>query len=137
MIICDTGPIVAAFNAKDDRHADCLTLLETHPGPLLVPAPILTEVCYLLSTRADSRAESMFLRALAADELHFVPLVTEDLSRMAELVEQYADLPLGAADASVVAVAERLGVTEIATIDLRHFHVVRPRHTPALTLLPR
>ncbi|MBH5335408.1 PIN domain-containing protein [Streptomyces pactum] len=136
MIICDTGPIVAAFNAKDDRHADCLALLETHPGPLLIPAPILAEVCYLLGTRAGPRAEAIFLRAVASGELRLVPLTSEDLSRMAELVEQYADLPLGAADASVVAVAERLGAIDVATIDLRHFHVVRPKHAQALTLLP-
>ncbi|WP_251060652.1 hypothetical protein [Streptomyces sp. ISL-100] len=60
----------------------------------------------------------------------------EDLSRMVDLVEQYADLPLGAADASVIAVAERLRASDIATIDLRHFRIVRPRHVSALTLLP-
>ncbi|AJE85192.1 PIN domain-containing protein [Streptomyces physcomitrii] len=136
MIICDTGPIVAAFNAKDDRHTDCLRVLETHPGPLLVPGPILTEVCYLLETRAGTRAEGQFLRALETEELSLVALTSQDLSRMVELVEQYEDLPLGAADASVVAVAERLGVHEVATIDHRHFRVIRPRHCPALTLLP-
>jgi predicted nucleic acid-binding protein len=55
---------------------------------------------------------------------------------MAELVEQYADLPLGTSDASVIALAERLDVTEVATLDLRHFTIVRPRHVQALTLLP-
>ena len=55
---------------------------------------------------------------------------------MIELVEIYADLRLGAVDASVVAVAERLGATEVATLDRRHFTVVRPRHTAAFTLLP-
>jgi predicted nucleic acid-binding protein len=52
-------------------------------------------------------------------------------------MDQYADLPLGVVDAAVVATAERLGVTEVATLDRRHFTVVRPRHTPTLTLLPR
>lgn len=55
---------------------------------------------------------------------------------MAELVRQYDDLPLGTTDASVIALAERLGVTEVATLDRRHFTVVRPRHVSALTLLP-
>ncbi|MCP3819858.1 PIN domain-containing protein [Streptomyces sp. A3M-1-3] len=135
MIIHDTGPI-AAFNSKDARHAECLEVLETHPGPLLVPGPILTEVCYLLATRSGPRAEAMFLRTLESEELRLVPLLSGDLSRMADLVEQYADLPLGAADASVFAIAERLGVADVATIDLRHFRVVRPRHVDALTLLP-
>ncbi|MFC6074290.1 hypothetical protein [Microbispora bryophytorum] len=55
---------------------------------------------------------------------------------MSTLVETYASLPLGAVDASVVAVAERLGITEVATLDRRHFTVVRPQHTGAFMLLP-
>ena len=59
-----------------------------------------------------------------------------DLRRMAELVEQYGDFPLGATDASVVALAERLGTDLIVTLDRRHFGAVRPRHCPAFRLLP-
>lgn len=55
---------------------------------------------------------------------------------MAELAERYADLGLGGTDASVVAIAERLGIDKIATLDRRHFSVVRPRHVEAFTLLP-
>lgn len=59
-----------------------------------------------------------------------------DFVRMAELVRDYDDLPLGTTDASVISVAERLGVDEIATLDHRHFRVVRPSHVNAFTLLP-
>ena len=55
---------------------------------------------------------------------------------MAELVVRYGDLPLGTTDASVVALAERLKIDEVATLDRRHFAVVRPSHTSALKLLP-
>jgi predicted nucleic acid-binding protein len=55
---------------------------------------------------------------------------------MAELVRKYADLPLGAVDASVVAIAERLGVREIATLDRRHFSVARPRHAEVFSIVP-
>jgi len=65
-----------------------------------------------------------------------VQLIMSDLDRMAELVEKYADFPLGLVDASVIAVAERLGADEIATLDRRHFSVVRPAHLRAFTLLP-
>jgi uncharacterized protein len=64
------------------------------------------------------------------------PLQEDDLTRMAELVSTYADLPLGAVDASVVAVAERLEATTLMSLDHRHFSVVRPRHTDAFVLLP-
>ncbi|MEV4320786.1 hypothetical protein AB0J37_00990 [Microbispora rosea] len=63
-------------------------------------------------------------------------LADRDLQRMSTLVETYASLPLGAVDASAVAVAERLGITEVATLDRRHFTVVRPLHTGAFMLLP-
>jgi len=65
-----------------------------------------------------------------------VHLTAADLARMSELVLRYADFPLGAVDASVIAVAERYGVKRVATLDRRHFTVVKPRHVPALTLLP-
>jgi len=55
---------------------------------------------------------------------------------MSELVRRYADFPLGAVDASVVAVAERFGVDRVATLDRKHFSVVKPSHAPALTFLP-
>ena len=59
-----------------------------------------------------------------------------DVRRMAELSEQYASLRLGGTDASIVAIAERLAIAQIATMDRRHFGVVRPRHVDAFTLLP-
>jgi len=55
---------------------------------------------------------------------------------MAELMRRHRGFPLGIADASVVAVAERLKVTEVATLDRRHFHSIVPAHAPALELLP-
>lgn len=73
---------------------------------------------------------------MASGELRLETTTTGDLTRMAELVRTYADFPLGAADASVIAVAERLNVTRIATIDHRHFRVVRPRHCDAFEFLP-
>jgi predicted nucleic acid-binding protein len=63
-------------------------------------------------------------------------LLAEDMQRMAALVRQYADLGLGGTDAAVIATAERLGVTRVATVDRRHFTVVRPAHAESFTLLP-
>ncbi|BCB78601.1 PIN domain-containing protein [Phytohabitans flavus] len=136
MIICDTGPLVAALNRKDADHTRCVDLLEKHPGPLLVPGPVLTEVCYLLESRVGAHGEAAFLAAVADGELQLVGLTQPDLRRMVELVKAYADFPLGAVDASVVAIAERYGCADIATLDIRHFSTVRPRHVPNLNLLP-
>jgi predicted nucleic acid-binding protein len=110
-------------------------LLETHAGPLIVPTLVVTEVSYLLGTRLGWQAEVRFLGDLAADFI-IEPLQPQDLLRIAELVARYRDLPLGTVDASVIAAAERLSISEIATLDRRHFSVVRPGHVPVLELLP-
>ncbi|MCF4121275.1 PIN domain-containing protein [Antribacter sp. KLBMP9083] len=136
MIVVDTGPIVAAANRRDDHHRACVELLETHPGPLLLPSPLIAEIGYMLASRAGAAAEAGFLRDVADGVYEVVSVNDTDARRAADLVERYANLPLGTADAFVVAVAERFGVRQVATIDRKHFEIVRPAHVPAFTLLP-
>lgn len=139
MIVCDTGPLVAAALADDDDHHACVELftgLHLAGRRLLVPGTVVAEVGYLLGREAGAHVESLFLRALADGDFEPVDLNAADYRRAGELVVRYGDLPLGTTDATVVALAERLGVHEVATLDRRHFTVVRPRHVPAMTLLP-
>lgn len=133
-LLLDTGPLVAAIDRSDKHHDHCAALLESAEGPLLVPTTVLVEVCWLLEERPD--IESAFLASVAAGEFEHVTVTGGDLERMAELVRTYADLPLGAVDASVIAIAERLNLADVATLDRRHFTIVRPKHTTALNLLP-
>jgi predicted nucleic acid-binding protein len=140
MILVDTGPIVAAALTRDTHHRACVDLFTAAhlAGEVLaVPSPVVTEACYLLAREAGARAEAAFLDSLGHGDLRVVDLEPADWHRSAELVLRYADMPLGAVDASVLAVAERLGLAEIATVDRRHFTVVRPRHLFAFTLLPQ
>jgi predicted nucleic acid-binding protein len=96
---------------------------------------VVTEVVYLLGTRLGVEPEVRFLGDLAAGNLIVEPVAASDWIRIAELVAQYGDLLLGTVDASVIAAAERLGVSDIATIDRRHFTVVQSR-IDSLNLLP-
>mgnify|MGYP000724163571 CR=1 FL=1 len=107
-----------------------------HPGPLTVPVLVITEVAYLIGTRLGVDAEVRFLGDLAAGEFAIEAVVASDWLRIAELGSRYRDLALGTVDASVVAAAERLRITEIATLDRRHFAIVRPAHTDAFELVP-
>lgn len=91
---------------------------------------------YLLSSRLGADAEVRFLGDLAAGNLIPEPVAANEWLRIAELVSTYRDLPLGSVDGSVIAAAERLNVRQVATLDRRHFTVVRPQHVEALTLLP-
>lgn len=101
-----------------------------------MPHLVVTEVVQLLGSRAGAEHEVRFLGDIDAGELMIEPAAATDWFRIAELVWAYRDLPLGTVDASIIATAERLAVCEIATLDRRHFSVVRPRHVDALTLLP-
>ena len=139
MILFDTGPIVAAATANDDHFhvaSELFTGLRLANRRLLLPATVSAEVGYLLSERVSPQVEVGFLRGVADGAFELVDLTRADYRRMAELTEQYIDMPLGTTDASVIALAERLGITEIATLDRRHFTAVRPRHVAAFTLLP-
>jgi hypothetical protein len=132
----DAGPLYAYVDADDKHHKECLELLATHPGPLLVPMLVITEVTYLLASRLGPVPEIRFLGDLANGNLVAEPVVPRDWLRIAELTSVYRDLPLGTADAAVITAAERLEAQQIATLDRRHFSVVRPLHTEAFELLP-
>ena len=136
-LIVDAGPLYAYVDADDNRHPECLELLESHPGPLFVPVLVVTEVVYLLGTRLPRDAEVRFLGDFAAGSLIAERVAPDDWLRMAELVLRYKDLPLGTVVASVVVAAERLAIRSVATLDRRHFTVVRPRHTTAFGSCPK
>lgn len=108
------------------------------PGDVLgVSAIVVAEVSYLLKRAPNPpRPEIAFLRLIATGRVQPVHPLPADYERMAELVGQYANLDLGAADASIIAIAERLGVSTIATVDRRDFSIVRPKHIAAFELVP-
>lgn len=90
----------------------------------------------MIQTVGSPDLEAQFLESIAAGDFEAVELAAEDYARIVELVKRYAGFPLGVTDASVIALAERLGVAEIATLDHRHFRGTGPRHITAFTLLP-
>jgi predicted nucleic acid-binding protein len=139
VILVDTGPLVAAALGADADHHACvelLTGLHLARRRILIPSTVVAEVGYLLAREGGPRVEAGFLTSLADGDFASVNLTSADFRRMASLVEQYADLPLGTTDASLIALAERLDIAEIATLDRRHFTVVRPRHVEAFDLVP-
>jgi hypothetical protein len=101
---------------------------------LVVPALVVAEATYFVGRRLGSAAESAFLRGLGALDVEAPS--SEDFTRIADLVEQYADFPLGGTDASVIALAERLAAPIVITLDRPHFGAVKPRHRDAFDLLP-
>ena len=135
-IVADTGPLYAALDRSDSWHESVAASMAGIREPLIVPLPVLVEVCQLLAARTSARDEARFLRACANGEVQVEPLTDQDLERAADLVERYADARIGFVDASVVAIAERLRVKRLLTIDRRHFSIIRPLHCPAFDFLP-
>mgnify|MGYP000232790017 CR=1 FL=1 len=135
-LVVDTGPLYAAADRDDPDHCRCQELLRTYSGSLKVPVLAIAEVAHLMAARLHPDVELRFVADLALGNLSVEAVHASDWLRIAQLVEQYRDLPLGTVDASVVAAAERLGASTIATLDRRHFSVVRPAHVEAFELLP-
>jgi predicted nucleic acid-binding protein len=133
-LIVDTGPLVAMLDVTDPEHRRCSDVLRGSAEPRLVPVCVLVEVEYLV--RPWPEAFPALLADFESGAFELVDLPPRWLQRAGELVDRYRDLPLGLVDASVITSAEMLDEPKIATLDHRHFTVVRPTHVDALTLVP-
>lgn len=132
--IVDSGPLIAIANAADPAHRRCLEILKTPGLRLAIPALCVAEAAYLLQGRKGPAIEARFLRGLANFDVR-APLA-DDWPRIADLVDKYADLPLGATDASIIALAERMRTDLLVTLDRRHFKIVRNQRGEPFRLLP-
>ena len=127
--VVDSGPLVALFDRDDAHHANALGFLRTFEGELISDLPVVTEVMYLLDFSVQ--AQVSFLQWLVAGGVTLIDVTAEDLVRTAELLQKYSGLPADFADATLVALAERLGMHEIATVD-RDFGIYRLKGKRAL-----
>ncbi|MFZ0216220.1 MAG: PIN domain-containing protein [Candidatus Dormiibacterota bacterium] len=133
-LICDTGPLVAAADRSDPHHERCAALIADTQERLVVPFCVLVEVEYHL--RPWAGAFENLLADFDRGALELLDVPTRWLLRAGQLLSRYRDLKLGLVDATVLAATEMLGEPKVATLDHRHFSVVRPAHVEALTLLP-
>lgn len=124
------------MDRSDADHAACAALIEDAKEPVIVPAPVAVELDWLAARRLGPDPFLAFLDDIRAGALQIADLRADDHARARALMDRYRDLVLGFVDAAVMALVERYGENKLATLDHRHFSVVRPRHRPALRLLP-
>ena len=136
MVICDTGPLYALVDRSDAWHERVTAWWTAQARHVRVPITVLPEVCYLLQTRIGAQAEQAFVRSVANGEWIIEPVESDDVIRASTLMREYLDVPLGFVDATVIAVAERLGAREILTTDRRHFSAVRTERNRLVSLVP-
>jgi predicted nucleic acid-binding protein len=135
-LICDTSGLFAAYDSANANHAATVAALESESEDLLVPVVLLAEIDYLFHTRLGAAAAYELLRAVENGDFRLIPFENADLLRCRQLLDQYRDLDIGVADASIVAAAERLGIPRLLTFDQRHFRAITPRTFPHFILLP-
>lgn len=135
-LVLDTGPLLAALDAADPDHAVCARLLTGAREDLVVPSLVLAELDYWCHERLGGDVWLAFLEDVLDGAYRVEHPLPDDLRRCRALQAGYADLRLGVVDASVIALVERLGEDKLATLDRRHFAVVRPAHVEGLRLLP-
>jgi predicted nucleic acid-binding protein len=133
-LLVDTGILYALVDRTDAWHAPAVEYLKRIRPTLLVPVTVIPEAAYLVRTRLGMREELALIKGFLNGGIAVEPLRDPDLTRAAALMEKYSDL--GFTDCTVVAMAERLALTTIATTDRRHFGVVEPRHASHFALVP-
>jgi predicted nucleic acid-binding protein len=122
-LLLDTGPLIALLDASERRHRDCTEFFAKWKGPVVTTEAVVTEAVYLLgSVDVDgTKAIELCLRGGADVE----PWTLARARRTAELMRKYRDTPMDYADATLVALAEELGVGDVFTLDRRGFSAYR------------
>jgi hypothetical protein len=135
-LLVDTSFLFALINDNDRHHTTCVETARTITGRLIIPLTVLPEIAYLLDSRLGHHVMRQFIRQITQSVWTLVVPDTTDLIRAAAVLDQYQDSRLDFVDATLVAIAERLHIEQILTLDRRHFQLIRPSHCPAFKLLP-
>ncbi|MEZ4663509.1 MAG: PIN domain-containing protein [Caldilineaceae bacterium] len=134
--ILDTSFLLAMSNTQDRNHSRVLEVAKSIAEPLVLPVTVLPEVSYLIGSRLGHTAMRQFLKRLVTSNVTIEMITVVDLERTTEILEAYADSRLDFVDATIVALAERLRITRILTLDRRDFTIIRPKHHPYFEILP-
>lgn len=136
VLVLDTGVLLAGLDREDPDHDACARILAETTEPLVVPTPVLTELDHLLARRRKNDLWMRFVDDLAAGTYVLHPLSTEVVVGAARLQARYADLGIGFVDAAVFLTCVDLNETRVATLDRRHFSVLRTEDGRTLEIVP-
>lgn len=131
----DTGFLFAVFDEDDAHHKACSAAYNVAERVLL-PETVIPELAYMMANHLGYEKLVKFLRSVAVGDFVLVATEIEDLKRAAEILEKYADSRVDFVDCVIVAIAERLNIKRILTVDRRHFNLFRPRHCDYFEIIP-
>lgn len=135
-VLIDTSFLMAALVPRDQYHAKARASQQNLKGKLLIPAPVLYELFYMIASRISYLEALRVFNLIKSPPFQIEILTAADMSRMAEIMDQYQDAEFDFADTSIMALSERLNITQVYTFDRRDFGMFRPKHTEYLQLLP-
>ncbi len=133
--LMDTGFLLALLDVGDKLHDACQMALAQEPNPVM-PSVVIPELAYMALRSGEYAPFIDFMRSIANGETPMVFVERSDFARTADLMEKYADSKIDFVDCAIAAVAERLNISRILTVDQRDFRILRPKHVPAFEILP-
>jgi len=136
LIVLDTSGLFSALDAGQPAHDRVSEALRAEPGPFILSPFVLAEVDYFITSRMSHEIERAFLADVSAGAYELARFDEADLGAAVRVLERYADLRIGLADASIVVLAERYGTERVLTLDERHFRALRTLAGRPFTLLP-
>ena len=134
--LVDSSFLYATVDRSDKKHLQVVGLLANLTDDLHLPTTVLEEVVYLIQSRLGHVQVRYFVDQLQNSPIEIEVVRKSDLTRIFELLDQYADLELDFVDASLITVAERLDIRRILTIDQRNFQLIQPNHCDCFEILP-
>ncbi len=135
-ILVDSSFLIALYDRATDEHETIKEIADLYGGQFLVPQVVLTEVVYLLKRETGVRGAIYFLDLFTQSQPDLQEIIVPDLIRVQEIMKQYADAKLDFVDCCIMALSERLNITQVCTLDQRDFSIFRPRHCDYLEILP-
>ncbi|HYU04470.1 MAG TPA: PIN domain-containing protein [Jatrophihabitantaceae bacterium] len=135
-MIVDTSALLAFYLAREPMHAAVRDALLASTDQLIISPYVVAELDHLVATREGVPSELAVLRDLAGGAWTLASFDGDDLTAAIGIIERYADLKIGLADASNVVLADRYSTRTIATLDRRHFGTLRPLHGGRFSLVP-
>lgn len=134
--LLDTSAALAWLDDREPDHREVAAAAEAVRGQIVLTPPVVTEIDYLLGSRFGPEAECRFLMEIESGALGLASFKLADLSAARRVIERYSDLNVGLADASIVALAHRLGARDLLTLDERHFRVLPGSGGEPFRILP-
>lgn len=136
MILLDSSGLLAALDARERDHVAAVATLEAADPPLLLSPFVLAELDYFLVKRVRQPAETELLKEVATGAYQLESFDRDDVAQALAIIKKYEGLALGLADASIVVLADRHNVSDVLTLDERHFRTVRRSNGQPFRILP-